>query len=320
MSVATATAHPNIALVKYWGKRDTALNLPAVPSLSLTLDGFSTTTRVHWGVDVDKVYLQGRPADEDTRRKVLAALDRLDPARPPVRVDSLNDFPAGAGLASSSSGFAALVVAAAAAAERDLPRPELSVHARRGSGSACRSLWGGFVRWNLGESPDGSDSHGEPVAPADHWEVAMVVAIVSGDKKDVASTAGMETSRLTSAYYPAWVAQGPARVAAGVAAVQARDLRALGEQMEASTFEMHAVMHTTQPAILYWKPATVACLHAVRGLRASGTLAYATMDAGPNVKVLCGRADAEAVAEALRAYVSDVRIALPGGAPTVVRG
>jgi diphosphomevalonate decarboxylase len=314
---ATATAHPNIALVKYWGKRDAKLNLPAVPSLSLTLDGFATTTTVTWGAERDDVVFNGAPADADTYRKVLGVLDLLDPGRPRVRVVSDNDFPSAAGLASSSSGFAALVVAAASAAGLPRTATELSVLARRARSTACRSLWGGFVEWRVGERPDGTDSHGVPVAPADHWDVVMVVAIVSGKKKAVGSTSGMEASRATSPYYDAWVRTAPGRVETGRAAVLARDLGAVGEQMEASTFEMHALMHTTRPPILYWQPATVACLHAVRTLRDGGLGAWATMDAGPNVKVLCVRSDADIVANALREHVEDVRIARPGGAPTV---
>ncbi len=315
--MATAVAHPNIALVKYWGKRDTALNLPAVPSLSLTLDGFSTTTTVTWDAPRDTVVFNGVRADEETTRKVAAVLDLVAPNRPPVGVVSDNDFPSAAGLASSSSGFSALVVAAAAAAGRSLSIEQLSVLARRGSGSACRSLWGGFVEWTLGERADGTDSHGVPVAPVDHWDVVMVVAIVSGKKKAVGSTSGMEASRATSPYYDAWVRTAPGRVDVGRSAVLARDLQALGEVMEASTFEMHALMHTTRPPIIYWQPATVACLHAVRRLRDEGIGAYATMDAGPNVKVLCLRSDAAAVARALREHVEDVRIAKPGGGVSV---
>lgn len=166
---ATAVAHPNIALVKYWGKRDDALNLPAVPSLSLTLGGFVTTTTVTWGAASDRFRLDGREAHADEARKVFALLDRIDPNRPRCDVESQNDFPTAAGLASSSSGFAALAVAGAAAAGVDLDPTALSVLARQGSGSACRSLWGGFVEWRLGERADGLDSHGLPVAGPEHW-------------------------------------------------------------------------------------------------------------------------------------------------------
>lgn len=318
MTTATAIAHPNIALVKYWGKRDLALNLPAVPSLSLTLDGFRTRTSVRWGATADRVVFQGRDSVGSEARKILAFLDLLDPGRPPCEVVTDNDFPTGAGLASSASGFAALAVAANAASNAGLSDDQLSVLARRGSGSACRSLFGGLVVWRLGDRADGSDSHGVPLLPPDAWELRMVVAIVSAEKKAVGSTAGMLESERTSPYWPAWVAGGPPDLEAAIAAVEARDLHALGEVMESSTLKMHAVMHTTRPAILYWQPATVACLHAVRALREAGVPAWATMDAGPNVKVLCEAAHAEAVAAALRPLVASVVTLAPGSGARVV--
>jgi diphosphomevalonate decarboxylase len=311
---ATATAHANIALVKYWGKRDTALNLPAVPSLSLALDRFVTRTTVAWGAPADEVVLNGAPADEPTRCKVLALLDVLEPRRPPVVVTSQNSFPSGAGLASSSSGFAALVLAAAAGAGRVLSRAELSALARRGSGSACRSLWGGFVQWDLGTRADGADSHGVPLQV--DWDVRMVVAVVSGNRTPVGSTDGMKRS-VESPYWPTWVATAPADVATARDAILRRDIERLGEVMEASTFKMHAVMHTSHPPLLYWLPGTVGCLHAVAALRRAGTGAWATMDAGPNVKVLCLPADAGTVAAALAPHVDRVEILGPAPDPTV---
>lgn len=310
--MSQAIAHPNIALVKYWGKRDLPLNLPAVPSLSLTLSGFTTTTEVEWGAEADHVELDGQVATERDARRVLAFLDRIDPARPPVRVVSRNDFPSGAGLASSASGFAALALAATDAAGLDLSLAELSVLARQGSGSACRSLWGGFVEWTLGDAPDGSDSHGRPVAPVDHWDVRMVVAITARGRKAVGSTEGMERSRTTSPYYDAWVTTAPDDVAEGIAAVGARDLERLGTVMERSTYKMHAAMHTSWPPLIYWAPATVALLHEVQALRARGIGAWSTMDAGPQVKVLCAAADADAVADALRPHALDVHVLAPG--------
>ncbi len=318
MSSVIATAHPNIALVKYWGKRDTALNLPAVPSLSLTLAGFSTRTELTWGAERDAVTLNGAPAADAAARRALAFLDRVDPARPPCEVNTRNDFPTGAGLASSASGFAALALAAVAASGGDPHDLDaVSALARQGSGSACRSLWGGFVQWRLGTRADGADSIGAPVAPPDHWDVQMVVGVVSSAAKAIGSTSGMETSRQTSPYYDAWVHGGPALVDHGRSAVLARDLHALGAAMEASTLQMHAVMHTTVPPIMYWQPGTVACLHAVWALRADGVAAYATMDAGPNVKVLCATADAGAVQRALAPHVERVHVLAPGGPATV---
>lgn len=313
MTTATALAHPNIALVKYWGKRALGLNLPAVSSLSLTLDGFHTRTTVTWGADADAVELDGAPASPTAAAKVLRFLDLLDPARPPCRVVSANDFPTGAGLASSASAFAALAVAGAAAAGRTIEPPALSRWARQGSGSAARSVFGGFVVWDRGAREDGVDSVARPVLDAGAWDVAMVVAVVSEAKKAVGSTEGMQRSAATSPLYATWVAQAEDDVRAGIAAVDQRDLAALGRVMEASTFKMHATMQTSDPPLLYWQPATIACLHAVWALRADGVGAWATLDAGPQVKVLCARADADAVAAALRPHALRVHVLGPGG-------
>lgn len=313
MSVVTAEAHPNIALVKYWGKRDIPQNLPAVSSLSLTLGPWRTTTTVRWGAERDRFALDGVPRTDKAATKVARFLDRIDPARPPVEVVSTNDFPTGAGLASSASGFAALALAASVASGRPLDPAGLSVLARQGSGSACRSLWGGFVAWDAGQRADGRDSHGRPIGSADDWDLAMVVAVVDSGPKAVGSTEGMERSRLTSPLYEGWVAHAPALMARAERAVAERDLVALGEVMEASTFEMHATMSTSVPPLLYWQPGTVAALHVVFALRSRGVGAWATMDAGPQVKVLCGGADAPTVAEALREVASRVEILRPGG-------
>lgn len=320
MTTAEAVAHPNIAVIKYWGKREVRRNLPAVSSLSLTLDTFTTRTRVTWGAERDAVHLNGSPAPDAFARRALRHLDRIDADRPPVHVDTHNDFPTAAGLASSASGFAALTLAGLAAAGRDLPIEHASALARQGSGSACRSLWGGWVRWDKGQALDGSDSHGVPIAPAEHWDVAMVVAVVSSAKKAVGSTAGMQQTAATSPYYASWVATAQADVVEGEAAVRARDLERLGRVMEASTFKMHATMHTTEPPILYWQPGTVAVLHTVQKLRARGVGAWATMDAGPNVKILCLREDAQAVADEIQEHADTVRILGPGGPPTVRPG
>ncbi|TVQ92492.1 MAG: diphosphomevalonate decarboxylase [Deltaproteobacteria bacterium] len=317
MSRATATAHPNIALIKYWGKRDLGLNLPAVGSLSLTLDRFHTTTQVTWGAPRDEVHLNGSPAASSFARKVLAHLDRIDPHRPPCAVDTHNSFPTAAGLASSASGFAALTLAGIVAAGLLYDPIRASILARQGSGSACRSLWGGFVRWHRGTRADGQDSHGEPVAGPDHWDVRMVVALVTSAQKAVGSTEGMIRTRRSSPYYPTWVETSEADLSEGLAAVQARDLERLGTAMERSTYKMHATMHTAEPPILYWQPATVAVLHTVAALRQRGVGAWCTMDAGPNVKILCEAADAHAVARAVGEQVQQVEILGPGGDPTV---
>jgi diphosphomevalonate decarboxylase len=316
MRRALARAHPNIAVVKYWGKRDVERNLPAVPSLSLTLSRFETRTEVVYGAEADRVEFDGVDAEFDFQSKVLHFLDRIHPGRAPCVVRTSNNFPASAGLASSSSGFAALTLAYAAAAGLEKPRSTLSSWARLGSGSACRSLWGGWVEWRCGISPDGRDSHGEPVAPAEYWDVRMLVAIVSDQKKSVASTGGMERTRRTSPYFDTWTNTAGDDVERARSAIFRRDLTALGETMERSTYKMHATMHTAWPPLIYWQPGTVACLHAVQHLRASGIEAWCTMDAGPNVKVLCRPDAVDAIAAALAPYAR-VEVLQPGGDPTV---
>ena len=183
--MATAIAHPNIALVKYWGKRDRKLNLPATSSLSLTLAPFETRTSVEADAEKDECWINGELISGRAAERVFVHLDRIDPWRKPATVVSTTNFPVGAGLASSASGFAALTLAGSAAFEQVREQAALSILARQGSGSACRSLWGGWVEWPKGERPDGLDSHGRPIADQDHWDVAMVVAVLCKDVKAV---------------------------------------------------------------------------------------------------------------------------------------
>jgi diphosphomevalonate decarboxylase len=305
---ATAIAHPNIAVVKYWGKRCRALNLPAVPSLSVTLDSFHTTTTVEWGAARDGFELNGRTREGREAKRVFEFLDRLDPDRPPCRVLSENNFPTAAGLASSASAFAALAMAGASASGREMEKEELSVLARQGSGSACRSLWGGWVHWKMGKNADGSDSHGQPIAPREHWDLRVVVAVVSHEAKSVGSTEGMIRSQRTSPFYGGWIGTYEADIQQGRAAIENRELRALGEAMERSTLKMHAVMLSSTPAIRYWRPGSVAILDCVDRLRAEGIPCYQTMDAGPNVKILCSAGHADRVAAAVEAHAESLHI------------
>ena len=311
--LCTAIAHPNIALVKYWGKRHRGLNLPAVPSLSVTLAPFQTETTVEWGVDADDFVINGQVAHGSDAERIRRFLDLVDPNRPGVRLKSANNFPTAAGLASSSSAFAALALAATRAAGQSPTLAELSVLARQGSGSASRSLWGGFVTWSHGELLDGTDSHGHPIADEHHWDLRVLVALVSDQKKAISSRAGMNRTQETSPLFDGWVTSALADVEAAESAVKNRDLECLGTIMEHSTMKMVGTMLSAQPAVLYLKPATVAVLHAVAELRNNGTPAWATMDAGPNVKVLT-TPDAEAtVKRVLQQHVQTVHSLHVGG-------
>lgn len=298
---ATAVAHPNVALIKYWGKRPGPGNLPATGSLSIVLGGLATTTTVTFdpALAADEVSVNGA-ADAGTAARVSACLDELrglagNPAR--ARVDSRNDFPTGAGLASSASGFAALVVAGAGALGLRLPEARLADLARRGSGSAPRSLYGGFVL--LRNAGDGTTC--EPVAEPADWPLQVVVALTTRGPKPVGSRHGMAQSELTSPYYQAWVATHPADLDAGLAAVRDRDFAVLAELAEHNCLKMHAVMMTTRPPLIYWSPGTLAALQAVRELRAGGVPVFFTIDAGPQVKAVCLPDAADRVAAALAA-------------------
>jgi diphosphomevalonate decarboxylase len=301
---ATALAHPNIALIKYWGKRDTALNLPAVGSLSITLDTLHTRTRLRFdpALEADDIRLDGEPAGPNRARRVSACLDRLR-ARAGVPagavVDSRNNFPTGAGLASSASGFAALVVAADRALGLGLSAAELSEQARLGSGSAARSIFGGFVDMTHGTRADGSDAIARPLLTARDWPLSMVIAVTSEAAKAVGSTDGMTRTRETSPYYRAWVETAETDLSEARRAIETRDFDALASVSEYSCLKMHGLALAARPGLLYWNPATVACLQHIHALRAGGTPVFFTMDAGPQVKALCPPEQAETVARAL---------------------
>jgi diphosphomevalonate decarboxylase len=306
-----AVAHPNIALIKYWGKRDAARNLPAVGSLSVTLDGMRARTRVSFspGQRHDSVTLNGR-VDAETARRVTACLDLLRREAGTdwgATVVSDNDFPTGAGLASSAAGFAALVTAAARALRLESTAERLAEVARIGSGSAPRSLFGGFAL--MRNQPDGGVSCAPLLAP-DDWPLEVVIAITATGPKAVSSRGGMAASRDTSPYYAEWVRSHESDLDAGEAAVQRRDFPALAELAEHNCLKMHAVMMSTRPPLLYWEPATLACMHRVRQLRESGVPVFFTVDAGPQVKAVCAPGAAPAVREALAVVPGVVQVVM----------
>lgn len=324
-----ATAHSNIALVKYWGKRegaDPALNLPAVGSLSMTLGELRSVTEIHPTAGTDRFELDGETVTGKPAAKVFEQLDRvwrlaeLDGQRPPCTVVSVNHLPTAAGLASSASGFAALTVAAAGSfgiaetLDRQT-RARLSAWARMGSGSASRSLWGGFVRLDPGTSTEGRDCIARPLFGPDHWDLKLLVVHTARGAKQVGSTGGMEASRLTSPYYPAWVESSTADLDAAEQALATREFEALGQVMEHSCFKMHACMFATRPPLMYWNGATLEVIRTVWQLRESGgPVGFVTSDAGPHVKVLCRAELASELAERLSqvAGVHEVQAVAPG--------
>ena len=306
----TARAGTNIALVKYWGKRDATLNLPATGSLSLTLANFGSETTVRFAPDAeapeggDRISFDDAPAPPrfaERVRRFLNLVRQETRVGLPAEVATHNSVPTAAGLASSAAGFAALALAAARAAGMNLAPSELSALARRGSGSAARSIFGGFVEMAAGTQRNGSDACAQELLPAGAWDVRLVVAIASDGPKAIASSEAMELTAKTSPYYAGWVQAVPQDLVAARAAVLAQDLAGLGRVAERSAMRMHASAMGAAPPILYWTPSTLAAMQTVRGLRDSGVGAYFTIDAGPHVKVLCEAADVPQVEAALSA-------------------
>lgn len=315
-AIAAAQAQANIALIKYWGKRDPALNLPVVGSLSITLEGLWTRTAVRFDrqLAADALVLNGRPAEAGLRR-VSACLDLLRAragTSERAAVESRNNFPTGAGLASSASGFAALVAASGAALGLALTTGEQSILARRCSGSAARSIFGGFVEWTRGARADGEDSLARPLLDAATWPLSVVVAITSRKEKEVGSTAGMNRTAATSPYQSAWIEAQEADLDAARRAVAARDFQRLAEVSEHSCLKMHALAMAAQPGLVYWNAATVESLQCVRSLRASGLPVFFTIDAGPQLKAVCEPQAVEVVAKALREVPGVLEVLITG--------
>ena len=322
MTTATAQAHPNIAFIKYWGNRDNALRLPMNGSLSMNLDGLSTRTTVSFqpSLPYDELIINGHEVAGAGRDRVSYILDLIrDMAgiRERAEVMTGNNFPSGAGIASSASAFAALALAGSKAAGLNLSEPELSRLARRGSGSASRSIPSGFVEWQVGTTDE--DSFAFSIAEPDHWKLADCVAIVSASHKKTGSTEGHAIAP-TSPLQAARVADAPRRLDLCRNAILNRDFDAFASIVELDSDMMHSVMMTSTPALHYWTSASLSVMNAVRQWRGEGLPVCYTVDAGPNVHVICPETEAQAVEKRLREIegVSNVLVARAGGAAKIV--
>ena len=317
MHSATAQAHPNIAFIKYWGNRDDALRLPANGSISMSLDGLYTRTTVSFqgSLPYDELIINDNEVTGPALERVSCLLDLVRQRLGLVtqaEVVSENNFPVGAGIASSASAFAALALAASAAAGLRLSEAELSRLARRGSGSACRSIPGGFVEWRMGEGDE--DSFAASIASPDHWSLADCIAIVSDAHKPTASTEGHTISG-TSPLQAARVADASRRLDICRRAILDRDFEALTAIVELDSDMMHAVMMTSTPALHYWVSTSLAVMGSVRQWRREGLAACSTVDAGANVHVICPEKHRDDLAARLRqvAGVKEVLVARVGG-------
>lgn len=292
MKKVNARACSNIALVKYWGKRDKLLNLPAVASISITLDALYTESTLWFDENLisDKLILNGGSASEKDTNRLSGFLDLVRKKAKMEKyayVESENNFPTSAGLASSASSYASLALAGSRAAGLNLTPTELSELARRGSGSAARSIYGGFVEMKSGVKKDGSDAVAEQLFPKEHWDLNVLIAITSEEKKKIGSTDGMEASRLTSPYYQSWIDSSNIDIIEMREAISHKDFQKVAEVAEFSCLKMHALAMATNPGLIYWNGTTVQLIHTVRSMRDKGIPVFFTIDAGPQVKAIC---------------------------------
>jgi diphosphomevalonate decarboxylase len=318
--MATAKAHTNIALVKYWGKSDQELILPQTSSLSLTLDEFFTTTKVNFDDQLtsDQVIIDNQQLDEKSARKVVHVLDivrQLSGRQAFARVESHNNVPMAAGLASSASAFAALAGAASTAAGLSLSRRDLSRLARRGSGSATRSIYGGLVEWQKGTND--KDSYAIPVMEKVDFPIEMMAVLINTKKKKVSSRSGMQLSVTTSPYYDVWRQVVAADMVAIKKAIDQRDINAIGHIAEENALRMHALTLSADPGYTYFNAETLTIINAVKDLRARGINCYYTMDAGPNVKIIYDRKDRQAIITALSKIISCDRLVVSQPGPGI---
>ncbi len=300
-AVAEAFAPSNIALCKYWGKRDKELNLPINASLSVSLGKLGSQTRLEpiEGPE-DQILLNGKAvaADQSFASKITDYLDLFrSKDSPRLRVTTTNSIPTAAGLASSASGFAALIRAVDRLYGFGLEPPVMSAFARMGSGSASRSLFEGFVQWHMGVREDGMDSFAEPLQQ--QWpDFRIGLLTLTEAEKSVGSRAGMQRTLETAHLYQSWPLQASADLEKLTAAIDRRDFELLGQTAEQNALSMHATMIASWPPLLYWQPESVATMQRIWQLRESGVAVYFTMDAGPNIKLLFLQQDQAALEKA----------------------
>ena len=319
---STALAHPNIAFIKYWGNRDENLRLPVNNSISMNLAGLETRTSVVFDElqQADSLVINGLPITGASLQRVMDLLDlvrKMAGMTLHARVKSAGNFPAGAGIASSAAAFAALALAASRAAGLTLDEAGLSRLARRGSGSACRSIPAGFVEWQMGTHD--SDSYAISIAPPAHWDLVDCVALLSIEQKATGSTEGQALAG-TSPLQAARVEDAPRRLDLCRNAILQRDFEAFSQVVELDSDMLHAVMMTSRPPLFYLKPASLAVMQAVREARGRGLPVCYTIDAGPNVHVITETSALEHVNALLSGLqgVQEVRTARVGGPARII--
>ena len=321
-NTATAIAHPNIAFIKYWGNRDQTLRLPENGSISMNLEELTTRTRITFdqAFSSDIFDLNGLRQSGPALQRVVTHLNVIRGIRgiaTRAHVMSENNFPIGAGIASSASAFAALTVAAVNAMGLEMSEKDLSRLARRGSGSACRSIPTGYTEWYRGSSD--IDSFAVSIAKPNHWDLVDCIAVVAAAHKKTGSSEGHKIAS-SSLFQAVRVADADRRIDRCRDALLARDFDALAEIIEEDSNMMHTVMMTSRPALFYWEPATIEIMKAVQTWRKTGIPAAYTIDAGPNVHIFCESKALENVKHRLASIpgVKEVLVAHPGSGAKIV--
>ncbi|KPN82748.1 Diphosphomevalonate decarboxylase [Apilactobacillus kunkeei] len=308
----TARAHTNIALVKYWGKENEELIIPANSSLSLTLDEFYTDTSVHFdeSLSSDEVTLNGKVIEDEKITKFMDIIRKKSNINAFARIESTNHVPTSAGLASSASAYAALAAAGSKAYGLNLSKKGLSRLARRGSGSATRSIFGGFAAWNKGT--DDESSYGYSIEDPVKMDINMIAIILDNQPKKISSRKGMKISIKTSPYYQSWIKQTTADFQIIEEAIKENDFTTLGKTAELNAMRMHSLTLSSDPSYLYINADSLKVINMVNELRENGVECYYTMDAGPNVKIICQSDKINAITDKLSDKFSNDQIKVSG--------
>lgn len=308
MSKATAIAPSNIAFIKYWGKKDEKLRLPENASISMNLSNLTTTTTVEFSgkykhdeiTILDNFCNIKRPLEIAEKERVTDQLDRirkLAKIHYKAKVVSINSFPSSTGLSSSASGFAALTVASAKAAGLNLSIKELSILARQGSGSACRSIPDGFVQWMDGDTSE--TSFAKTIFNANHWNIVDVVALVSSSKKDISTSEGQKISG-SSPFMDTRLININNKIKKTIQYIKTKDFTSFGKMLETEALELHAIMLTSQPSLIYWQNGTLIVMKAVKSWRSEGLETYFTINTGQDIHIICQEKNTKILAKKLK--------------------
>ena len=306
---ATAKAHSNIAFIKYWGRKDEELRLPTNGSISMNLSNLFTTTTVEFleNMSEDSILVNNKETGYINQR-VVQHLDRiraLAKTSLKAKIMSQNNFPIGTGLSSSASGFAALTLAATKALGLDLSEKELSIFARQGSGSASRSIPDGFVEWMDGDTSETSFS--QTIFPKTHWDILDIVAVVSKEKKDVATSEGQKRVE-SSVFFQTRLTHIQEKIRLCKKLMRDRNFSEFGKLVEMEALELHAIMLTSWPSLIYWLSQSLYVMKSVQKWRVEGLDVYFTINTGQDIHILCQKKDEAAIMNKIKRLENIIEI------------